>query len=49
MVAVRPHSATQGTMQVKHLNCGINHNHTLNPHTEILIKAIAHLVICGFT
>lgn len=41
-------SATQGNMQVKQLNGGIDHNHTLS--TEILIKMIANLVIiCGIT
>lgn len=49
MVAVRAQqSATEGNMQVKQLNGGIDHNHTLS--TEILIKMIANLVIiCGIT
>lgn len=48
MVAVKAQqSATQGNMQVKQLNSGIDHNHTLS--TEILIKMIANpVIICGF-
>lgn len=44
MVGVRSqHSTTQGNMQIKQLNGGINHNHTFS--TQILINIIANLVM----